>query len=74
MASVTRHYKTTGMHCHSCSMLIQLTLQDLDGVEAAHVDHRTGISEVVFDDGVLSDADIVAAITKAGYGAEPATD
>ncbi|GAB4288083.1 MAG: hypothetical protein Kow0067_13590 [Coriobacteriia bacterium] len=74
MASVTRHYKTTGMHCQSCSMLIQLTLQDLEGVEAADVDHRTGMTEVVFDDAVLGDTDIVAAITKAGYGAEPATD
>ncbi len=71
MASVTRHYKTTGMHCQSCSMLIQLTLEELDGVEAAQVDHRSGTSEVVFDDAVLNDADIVAAITKAGYGAEP---
>ncbi len=52
-------------------MLIQLTLEELDGVEAAQVDHRSGTSEVVFDDAVLNDADIVAAITKAGYGAEP---
>ena len=40
MAIVTRQFVTTGMHCPSCSMLIQMDLSELDGVQAVTVDHR----------------------------------
>ena len=70
MAVVTRQFVTTGMHCPSCSMLIQMDLSDLDGVQAVAVDHRSGLSEVTFDDTVVDPEAIVAAIVRAGYGAE----
>ncbi len=72
--TVTRRFVTTGTHCPSCSMLIQMELDDVPGVVNASVDHRTSIAEVVFDDASLSEDDIIAAITKAGYGAEALAD
>lgn len=70
MTMTTRNFVTTGMHCPSCSMLIQMELGDLAGVSAATADHRTGLTEVTFDDEVTNPAEIVDAIVKAGYGAE----
>lgn len=72
--TVTHRFDTTGMHCPSCSMLIKMSLDDLEGVVSADVDHRTGITEVVFDAGLLSDDDIVSEIVKAGYGATPVAE
>lgn len=70
MAFVTRRFETTGMHCPSCSMLIQMDVGDLAGVVSAEADHRSGATVVTFDDERIGPADIIAAITKAGYGAE----
>ncbi len=70
MAVVTRQFVTTGMHCSSCSMLIHMDLSELDGVQSVSVDHTSGLSEVTFDDTVVGPEAIVAAIVRAGYGAE----
>ncbi|MCK8113948.1 heavy-metal-associated domain-containing protein [Anaerosoma tenue] len=72
--TTTQRFVTTGMHCHSCSMLIQMDVGGIDGVEAVVSDHRTGITEVTYDDSVLDPEQIVEAIVKAGYGAELAGD
>ncbi len=71
MATVTRRFITTGMHCPSCSAVIQMDLADLAGVASAVSDHRTSITEVTYDDDVTGPDDIIGAIVKAGYGAEP---
>lgn len=71
MTVKTQRFATTGMHCPSCSMLIQMVVGELDGVTSADSDHRTGITEVVFDDSVTGVDDIVGTIERAGYGAEP---
>jgi Cu+-exporting ATPase len=70
MATVTRRFLTTGMHCPSCSMLIQMDVSDLPGVTAVSSDHRTSMTEVTFDDEVVGPTEIIAAVVKAGYGAE----
>jgi copper chaperone CopZ len=70
MPSVTKRFVTTGMHCPSCSMLIQMDLADLEGVSSAVADHRTAMTEVTYDDGVTGPDAIIDVIVKAGYGAE----
>jgi copper chaperone len=67
---VTARFATTGMHCGSCAMLIQMTLEDLDGVASAKADTATGVTEVVYDPDITAPAAIVGEIVKAGYGAE----
>lgn len=74
MAIVTRRFATTGMHCPSCSMLIQMDVADLEGVSSVVSDHRTAVTEVVFDDEIVGPDKIIAAITAAGYGAELAAE
>ena len=70
MSTVTRQFVTTGMHCPSCSKLIEMDLTDLAGVQAVSVDHRTALAEVTYDDVVVGPDEIIGVIVKAGYGAE----
>lgn len=70
MPMVTRQFVTTGMHCPSCSKLIEMDLGELEGVHAVSVDHRTALAEVTYDDAAVGPDAIIAAIVAAGYGAE----
>ena len=70
MAVVTRRFSTRGMHCRSCSMLIEMDVGDLPGVESVTSDHARGLTEVSYDEATIGPEQIVRAITKAGYAAE----
>jgi Cu+-exporting ATPase len=74
MATVTKRFTTTGMHCPSCSMLIQMDVSDLPGVSAVSANHQTGMTEVTYEDQTVTADEIVDAIAKAGYGAELADE
>jgi copper chaperone CopZ len=52
-------------------MLVDMTLGDLDGVEASKTDHATGATVVTYDDEVVSMDAILEAVRSAGYEAEP---
>jgi len=69
MSEVTARFATSGMHCGSCSMLVDLTLSDVDGVVESKTDHVNGLSIVVFDDARVTPAQLIAAIQGAGYDA-----
>lgn len=73
MAATTVTLATTGMHCSSCSMLIDMTLADLPGVESSHTDHADGKTVVSFDEAVTGVDAIIDAIRGVGYDAEPLT-
>jgi copper chaperone CopZ len=64
---------TGGMHCSSCSMLIEMTLGDLDGVSVASADYVKGTAHVEYDPSAVTPDELVAAIREQGYTAE-ATD
>jgi len=72
MSEVTTNLKTTGLHCSSCSMLVDLTVEELDGVSEVHTDHATGDTVVTYDADTISLDKIVDAIRGVGYDAEPA--
>ena len=72
MALETKKFTTGGMHCPSCSMLIEMSLTDLEGVKAAASDYRKGITEVTYDPAVLTPERIVSEIEAAGYSARVA--
>lgn len=72
MSQTTANLTTTGMHCSSCSMLIDMTLADIEGVSASQTDHATGRTDVTYDDAVVSLHDIIRAIRGVGYEAEVA--
>lgn len=62
--------KTNGMHCHSCEMLIEMSLGELAGVASVKADNAGSNVSVEYDPSVISRPELVAAITAAGYEAE----
>ncbi len=73
MAETTTHLKTSGMHCRSCSMMVDMTVGELDGVDDVRTDHATGETVVTFENDVVSIEAIIEAIRGAGYEAEVAS-
>jgi copper chaperone CopZ len=69
MSDKTIELETTGMHCQSCAMLIDMSVGELDGVSAVKSDYAAGTTQVTFDDEKLGADRIVDEIAKAGYGA-----
>jgi copper chaperone len=61
----------TGMHCSSCGILIDETLEDLPGVASASTDLRRGTTAVEYDPAQTSLEVITAEIAKLGYTARP---
>lgn len=70
MADTTARLKLTGMHCGSCAMMIQMSLEDVPGVKSAKAEYATGVADVTYDSDVVSTDALVAAVVAAGYGAE----
>lgn len=70
--TTTTTFVTSGMHCPSCSMLIEMSLGDVDGVTSASSDYKSGITEVTYDTTILTAEAIVSEIEKAGYTARVA--
>ncbi len=60
---------TTGMHCPSCSMLIELKLRKLEGVEEARSDYIKQETTVSFDQEKVDMVKILGTIEEAGYQA-----
>ena len=59
--------KTKGMHCSSCEMLVKDSLEELDGVNTANADHKSGVISVDFDDNKVNEKDIIEVIKLEGY-------
>lgn len=68
--TTTKTFKASGLHCSSCSMLITMAVEELDGVKAVACNHVTGETVVLFDQDVIVAEQIRAAILEAGYAAE----
>ncbi|MDE8344959.1 MAG: cation-translocating P-type ATPase [Acidocella sp.] len=61
-----------GMSCASCVTRVEKTLAAVTGVEGVSVNLATGIAHVRAEPGTGLD-DLIAAVTRAGYGATPGT-
>jgi len=62
-------FDITGMHCPSCGMLIDEELEIVPGVLRSVTSLRRGQTVVEVDADRMSAADVVTAITAAGYQA-----
>ena len=67
----TAAFVVSGMHCASCGMLIDETVEELDGVASSATDARRGRTVVRFDPAATSPEAIAAAVAAAGYAAAP---
>jgi copper chaperone len=73
VGTTTVHLSTTGMHCRSCSMLVDMTVGELDGVSEVTTDHASGETVVTFDEDTTQVDTIIGAIRSVGYDAEVAS-
>ena len=64
-------YNVTGMSCAACSARVEKAVSSVEGVSACSVNLLTNSMSV---DGTASNADIIAAIKAAGYGATLKTE
>ena len=63
-----------GMHCASCSTLIENGLKKKEGIISSNVNLTTEKATVVFDDGITNTNEIIKTIEGRGYGAELISD
>lgn len=61
-----------GMHCSSCGMLIDETLEELPGVASASTDVRRETTTVEYDSARTTLEAITAEIANLGYTVQPA--
>ena len=64
-------FDVTGMSCAACSAAVERAVNKLEGVDAAQVNLLANSMQVEYDAATVTEADICAAVEKAGYGASP---
>lgn len=66
----TLTFKIKDMHCASCALTIDETLEEQVGVLKATTSYARSSTQVVIDEQKISPEQIVSAIAKAGYTVE----
>ena len=66
----TLHLNVPTVHCTSCKLTIEETLEELDGIADSNVDLDTKHVTVTYDPDTVKLAAITAAIEEAGYPIE----
>ena len=61
---------TTGMHCPSCTKLVEMSVGDLPGVASVEASLTDSLTTVDYDPTAIAVEAITEEIRKAGYGAE----
>ena len=74
MATTTHTWRVTGMHCTSCSILIDEAVEELDGVTSSTTSLKKKLTTVTLDPAVCEPDRVVDAIRDAGYQATAATE
>lgn len=65
------NFDVTGMTCSACSARVEKCVAKLPGSNKVTVNLLTNSMQVEYDEGVLSEQQIIDAVVKAGYGASP---
>ena len=63
----TLNFKIEGMTCVVCSATVEKALRALPSAEGVAVNFASGKAAITYDDFVIGEGDIAAAVTKAGY-------
>lgn len=69
MATSTHTFLVDGMHCASCSLLIDDALEDLPGVQDTRTDLKAKRTIVHLDTAITSPQQVIDTITELGYTA-----
>ena len=74
MEITTRAWRVTGMHCTSCSILIDEAVEELDGVASSTTSLKKKLTTVTLDPNRCDPDQVAEAIRAAGYHATPAIE
>lgn len=66
------NYRVEGMHCSNCAMNLEGIEDDLAGIKHVSASYQKGLMIVEFDEAIVGEAQILAAVEKRGYKATPA--
>jgi len=69
---IKKRYCVEGMHCSNCTMNLESIEDDLAGIKQVSASYQKGMMIVEFDEAIVSEAQILAAVEKRGYQATPA--
>jgi copper chaperone len=67
MPTSTHVFRVEGMHCGSCPLLIDDTLEDLPGVSRSHTELKAARSTVWLDTTHTDPRQVIETITGLGY-------
>ena len=60
-------YTITNMECPNCAMILESLEDKLPGIKEINASYKKGQMTVEFDEKLVSEAEIVAAVNKKGY-------
>lgn len=63
-----KRFYVTGMTCSVCVEHVESSVKKLDGVKQAGVNLSNGTLKVIYDENILTEAEIEKAVKKEGYG------
>ncbi len=69
---IKKMFQVTDMHCANCVMRIESIEDELPGVKSVEASYKKGQMTVVFDEALVGDAEIIAAVQRKGYTAQVA--
>lgn len=68
---VRKTYRIDDMHCPNCAIAIEGIEDELTGIRQVSASYRRGRMTVEFDEALVSEAQILAAVEQRGYHAVP---
>ncbi len=66
---ITKQFDISGMSCAACSSAVERVTAKLTGVQESAVNLTTGILTITYEEGTLSDEEIIKKVERAGFGA-----
>ncbi|WP_413828240.1 heavy-metal-associated domain-containing protein [Methanobrevibacter sp. UBA46] len=64
---IKKDIKVDGMHCNSCVLAVQNSLEDVEGILKANADLDSGIVKLELDSDNVSSEDINEAVKEVGF-------
>ncbi len=64
---MTAKFEVKGMHCASCSAIVEKTIGELEGVKSVAVSLLLNSAEVEYDEDKISPRQIAKAVKAAGF-------
>lgn len=65
--TIRKKLKIEGMHCTSCALVINMDLEDLEGIKKAQISYAKQEAEIEFDSEKVTMEVIIETIRKSGY-------